>query len=193
MTIFHNKGFTLIEITLVIVFIAILLAITTPLVFNVVARNDVGSAHESLYNAILRAQQLSKNQYKNSQWRLCLDNTNKQYIITSVTCSDLTNAEIIKISSNITISSEQTLDILFKAISGELDNTSNSITITLTGGGASKSIMINPSGVIDKEANTASASNTSTPSIVTSGLVLQLDAGNIGSYPGTGTTWTDLS
>jgi hypothetical protein len=31
------------------------------------------------------------------------------------------------------------------------------------------------------------------PSIVTNGLVLALDAGNRKSYPGTGTTWTDLS
>lgn len=31
------------------------------------------------------------------------------------------------------------------------------------------------------------------PSIVTSGLVLALDAGNTKSYPGSGTTWTDLS
>jgi hypothetical protein len=30
------------------------------------------------------------------------------------------------------------------------------------------------------------------PSIVTSGLVLCLDAGNTKSYPGSGTTWTDL-
>ena len=31
------------------------------------------------------------------------------------------------------------------------------------------------------------------PSIVTNGLVLNLDAANIKSYPGSGTTWTDLS
>jgi hypothetical protein len=30
-------------------------------------------------------------------------------------------------------------------------------------------------------------------SIITSGLLLNLDAGNTASYPGTGTTWTDLS
>ena len=29
-------------------------------------------------------------------------------------------------------------------------------------------------------------------SIVSSGLILNLDAGNAASYPGTGTTWTDL-
>ena len=32
-----------------------------------------------------------------------------------------------------------------------------------------------------------------TASIITTGLVLNLDAGNVASYPGTGTTWTDLS
>jgi len=31
------------------------------------------------------------------------------------------------------------------------------------------------------------------PRIVTDGLVLCLDAGNAKSYPGSGTTWTDLS
>ena len=31
------------------------------------------------------------------------------------------------------------------------------------------------------------------PSVVTSGLVLCLDAANVKSYPGSGTTWTDLS
>ena len=31
------------------------------------------------------------------------------------------------------------------------------------------------------------------PKIVTNGLVLYLDAGNILSYPGSGTTWTDIS
>lgn len=31
------------------------------------------------------------------------------------------------------------------------------------------------------------------PTIVTNGLVLHLDAGNIASYPGTGTTWFDIS
>jgi hypothetical protein len=33
----------------------------------------------------------------------------------------------------------------------------------------------------------------STPSIITNGLVLSVDASNPASYPGSGTTWTDLS
>lgn len=39
----------------------------------------------------------------------------------------------------------------------------------------------------------SSMKKASVSSIVTSGLVLNLDAGNSASYPGTGTTWTDLS
>ena len=31
------------------------------------------------------------------------------------------------------------------------------------------------------------------PAVVSSGLVLNLDAGNVKSYPGSGTTWTDLT
>jgi hypothetical protein len=72
----------------------------------------------------------------------------------------------------------------------------DSIKIDLTGGGVSKSIIINKSGVINKEATTELQSNTITPSIVTNGLVLHLDAGNINSYPGLNTaqnTWFDLS
>jgi len=37
------------------------------------------------------------------------------------------------------------------------------------------------------------ATNSGPADIVTTGLVLNLDAGNPASYPGTGTTWTDLS
>ena len=39
----------------------------------------------------------------------------------------------------------------------------------------------------------ASIAAVATGSIVTSGLVLNLDASNASSYPGSGTTWTDLS
>ena len=35
--------------------------------------------------------------------------------------------------------------------------------------------------------------SSTTEPIVTDGLVLRLDAGNRNSYPGSGTTWTDLS
>jgi len=41
--------------------------------------------------------------------------------------------------------------------------------------------------------NSSMASNQLANQIITKDLVLYLDAGNINSYPGSGTTWTDLS
>jgi prepilin-type N-terminal cleavage/methylation domain-containing protein len=189
----YKKGFTLIEIALGMVLISILIAITIPLVANVVSRADLNSAHESLYNALFRAQQLSKNQYKNSKWRVCLDNVSKTYTITSGTCSSPSNSETIQIPSNITISSDQQLDIAFKLLNGELDYDNNFIRIKLSSGGVSKYIIVNEFGVIDKDPQDDLEFKEVNVPIVTNGLVLNLDAGNIGSYPGSGNAWTDLS
>ena len=52
---------------------------------------------------------------------------------------------------------------------------------------------VSTSGTIIATSPTISINDTSSSSIVTSGLVLNLDAGNIASYGGSGTTWTDVS
>lgn len=189
----QGKGFTILEILMVITLIGILIVITVPLAANIVNRTELNSIHESLYNSILRAQNLSKIQYRNQQWRVCIDNTAKQYIIAAGTCSSPLYAETIKFSSNITVSSTQTLDLQFTSPKGELNYAGNFSKISLNGGGVSKSIIVNQNGVIDKAATSDPSNTTATPSIVTDGLVLNLDAGNIASYPVTGTTWTDLS
>lgn len=145
-----NKGFTLIEISLSIVLIAILISITTPLTSGIIARAELNSAHESLYNSLLRTQQLSKDNYKNSQWRICIDNDNKQYTITAGTCSSTLYSETIKVSSSIILSSEQTLDLQFTSTKGELNYVDSFVKINLSNGGFSKSILVNKNGVIDK-------------------------------------------
>jgi prepilin-type N-terminal cleavage/methylation domain-containing protein len=187
------KAFTLIEISLVMVLISILTTITISLVASIVIRTDVNVAHESLYNALLRAQKLSKNQYQNSQWRVCINNNDNNYVIASGTCSDPLYPEIIQIASNIVVASDQQLDIPFKSINGELDYDNNFIKITLSSGDVSKSILINQNGIIEKEPTNDPEFTTANTPIVTEGLVLNLDAGNLGSYPGLGNIWTDLS
>jgi type II secretory pathway pseudopilin PulG len=186
------KAFTLIEVTLSIILIGALIAITTPLVSSITIRNDLSSAHESLYNALLRAQNLSKTNYKNAQWRVCINNTSKTYIITAGTCASNLYPETIKIGSEVEVSSTQTLDIPFK-IGGELDYNNNFIRVTLSGGGVSKSILITKDGVIDKVSTTDPSITIPNYSIVTNGLVMHLDAGNTTSYTETGTLWTDLT
>ena len=59
----------------------------------------------------------------------------------------------------------------------------------ITGEGATNFKVVSGVGRI----NAKISSITSSPSIITSGLVLYVDASNATSYPGTGTTWYDLS
>ena len=141
----YQSGFTLIEIVLAFVLVAILIAITTPIVVDTVRRADLNAAHESLYNALNRAQKLSQNQTNGQVWGVCLDNTNKRYIIVagtvSATCSarDTIYDEIISIDSNINININNGDTIQFDAIKG---NSNSWNSITLTNGGFSKSIVI---------------------------------------------------
>jgi len=146
----QGKGFTILEILMVITLIGILIVITVPLAANIVNRTELNSAHESLYNSILRAQNLSKIQSRNQQWRVCIDNTAKQYVITAGSCASTLYPETIKFSSNITVSSTQTLDLAFTSPKGDLNYNGNFIRITLSIGGVSKSILVNKNGVIDK-------------------------------------------
>lgn len=46
---------------------------------------------------------------------------------------------------------------------------------------------------LSNSSSSTSCGGTTIPNIVTSGLILNLDAGITTSYPGTGTTWTDIS
>ena len=52
--------------------------------------------------------------------------------------------------------------------------------------------VVTPSGVTGPAVRSAAVAGEA-PAFITSGNVLLLDAGNASSYPGTGTTWTDLS
>jgi prepilin-type N-terminal cleavage/methylation domain-containing protein len=137
----YQSGFTLIEILLVFVLLSILITITTPIVVDTVRRADLTAAHESLYNALNRAQELSQSQTNGQVWGVCLDNTNKRYIIVAGTCSArvTTYDEIISIDSNINININNGDTIQFDAIKG---NSNSWNSITLTNGGFSKSIVI---------------------------------------------------
>lgn len=75
--------------------------------------------------------------------------------------------------------------------SGSFANGSGNLIFNITGTPSGVGIANFSSTIIG---NTCSfAANSTVPPIVTNGLVLHLDAGNPASYPGTGTTWTDLS
>lgn len=61
------------------------------------------------------------------------------------------------------------------------------MSLKLTNTGIGGGLTLKNSGGI------GSLSLTQTPSLVTDGLTLRLDAGNATSYGGSGTTWTDIA
>lgn len=192
-----KSGFTLIEVSLVIVLIAIIIAITTPLAVDAVIKADLNAAYESLYGALSRAQKLSRIQERGQQWLVCIDNTSKTYTIAAGSCSSPVYKETIQFASHITITSSPSVNVVFASVTGNPtnNNINSSFNFTLSSRGVSKAMGVNKSGVISK-ASVSDTSSTTTPSIVTNGLVLNLDGGNINSYPGlngNGNTWFDLS
>lgn len=146
-----KSGFTLIEVSLVIVLIAIIIAITTPLAIDAVTKADLNSAYESLYGALLRAQKLSRIQDRGQQWLLCIDNTSKTYTIAAGSCSSPVYKEIVQFASHITITASPSLNVSFYPITGKPQyNINSAFSITLSSGGSSKVININEAGVVNK-------------------------------------------
>lgn len=150
-----RSGFTLIEILLVFALIMMLMAITTPLVVGVLQRIDVTSAQESLYTALLRAQNLSRSQTYGEQWGVCIDSANSQYIIVAaVNCTVVRNNsydEVISISDTITFTNSNATYIGFERLSGNILGSQN-INIILDNGPYSKTIsIIQNTGIIRKD------------------------------------------
>lgn len=145
MKIKYKSGFTLVETVFVFVLVGILITITTPLVVETVQRADLTAAHESLYNALTRAQKLSQSQTNGQKWGVtvyCPPIYSNSYVIGVGNCSsrDTKYDEIIAIAPNINITLNSGDTIQFDVITG--NNSSSWNSITLTNGRFSKSIVI---------------------------------------------------
>ena len=98
-----------------------------------------------------------------------------------------------------TITANQAADVNYNAASITATLTVSSVSVLTKGGGISSTNLnyVNQYGKIGGNfalsANGAIVAAKTPQSIVSAGLVMHLDAGNTTSFPGTGTTWTDLS
>lgn len=150
-----RSGFTLIEILLVFTLIMLLMVITTPLVVGVIQRIDLTSAQESLYNSLLRAQNLSRSQTYGEQWGVCIDANNSQYIIVAASdCLVSRNTaydETISIADTITFTDSNASYIGFERLSGNVLGSQN-IALVLDNGQYTKSItIVQNTGIIRKD------------------------------------------
>ena len=154
-----RKGFTIVELLVVIVVIGILAAITIVSYTGVTGRATAASLQSDLTNA---SQQLKMYYTLYGSYPTIDNNT------LCPTAPTVDNSYCLKASPG-------------ETYTYQADNSTNPQTFYITATKNSQSYTIMQSGVPSKGSN------------LDYGLLLNLDAGNSASYPGNGTTWTDLS
>lgn len=152
----NRRGFTIVELLIVIVVIGLLATIVIVSYSGISQRAVAASLQSDLTNAskVLKNDLVSNNTLPNS---LALAN----------------NGAGIKASQG-------------NSYSYFLNNNANPPTFCLSATNGNTTYYITPD-------STPSSGSCQTPGIMTSGLVLNLDAANAASYSGTGTSWLDLS
>jgi prepilin-type N-terminal cleavage/methylation domain-containing protein len=197
----QKKGFTLLEILLVIALIGILVTIII-VVLNpksrfASARNDTRQSDIKKIEGALIQYRLQEGSYPAGL---------------TTTLQEICDPDIANPSTNcgININLSVLVPIYLQSIPQDpndkdttggngyqvaVDTTRNIVAVKAIQAESSATISINDPlpGETTVTANTPLAATVLVNPIVTNGLVLHLDAGNTASYPGTGTTWTDLS
>lgn len=142
---FVKKGFTLIEIMLSVAVISGLIIVGTTAFYQVVSRVAVANAEETFQSSLRRAQTLARNQSRNSNWGVYLDQDASRILIyagESYETRNTTLDEAINIDGIIDIS-EPVFELNFEQISGSLTPVSSTAeTLTFSAQGNSRTIAI---------------------------------------------------
>lgn len=185
-----KKGFTLLEIILVITLISILfgimlVAINPSNILSEIQDNQRETDAMTIYQA-LEQYALKNNTYPESIKNMT---NNSSLYICKTSALNCINSNQINLSSILVPT------YLSKILEYSKDTNNSGFYVVKDSNGK---IGIGGVRKLDdttfvKGLESQSFATAPTSPIVTNGLVLHLDAGNPASYPGTGTTWTDLS
>lgn len=138
-----RKGFTLIEIMLSVAVISGLIVAGTSAFYQVVSRVAVANAEETFQSSVRRAQTLARNQSRNSNWGVYLDQSETQLIIYAGTSYAERNTaldEIVRLDGAVDFSDNDGLDINFAQLTGEPTPPLEDLEVSFSSAGISRSI-----------------------------------------------------
>lgn len=143
-----KKGFTLIELSLVVAMIVLIGGISAPVYQNFQVRNNTDLAVEDTVHSLRRAQILSQSGEGDSSWGVYVATGNITIFKgASFSGRDASFDEVFEFPSNMTASG--TSEVVYSKMYGKPQGTFP-ITITLTSlSGDSRDIFINSSGMVE--------------------------------------------
>lgn len=143
----NGKGFTIIELLMVIAIVAILGATIIPLSANFLVRSNLENKTNEVVSHLRTAQINTLAGKEDSQWGVNITST--QIILfkgSSYAARDSTFDQIFSIPGSVTITQDE---IVFSKLTGNPDATA-SLTV-IAGGAGSKTVTVNEVGTVDVE------------------------------------------
>ena len=135
------KGFTLIEIILTTSILLVMAGIASPFFSNQVSGNNLEVISQELISSLRKAQNYSFNGNNNTDWGVCLFNSNIRLF--QGTCATPTIKEDYSIPGQITVSGLNT--ITFSRLNGEPNSQA---VISISNGPSTRTINISSAGAI---------------------------------------------
>lgn len=137
-----SKGYTLVELILVIAIMGILFAAASPFLSRFILQNNIEIAESNVIGSVRKAQEYSMDGRDDSVWGMCLSDGDVR--IFTGTCASPTFSEDLSISDSVTVAGLN--EIIFSKLRGE---PSSSLSITISTAIDSTTIDLNAAGGVD--------------------------------------------
>lgn len=137
-----NRGVTLIELLMIVAFISVIAATSSPFLGRFVTQNYLDSSVDRVVSTLRKAQSYSMDGKDNETWGACINGSNIRLF--TGTCGSPTFSEDFSFPSSVSITGFST--VTFSKTRGE---PTSSLSITVSASVGSKTIDLNSAGEID--------------------------------------------
>ena len=133
------KGFTFVELLIIVAIVMIIAAGASPFYVNLIARNNLNSARDGFKSTLRKAQTYATSNKDNTTWGVCVTGGNIRLF--GGTCGAPSRKEEIGISPDVSVSGFST--ITFNNLRGE---PTSAFSFTLNNQAGTRTIIINSAG-----------------------------------------------